>query len=168
MKPRFEASADVEKLCDYLRSKSRATYREMSQLLGRDIQQRERYILESARRRLERSNIMFVVETGVGLVRASDAQVASLATDIPINKIRRAAHRARKREKIVNVQQLSEHDRAAFYIGRAVLGAITQASGRAFRNQVVKATAAGDGPIPLVDTMKLFAKVRQRRSESMQ
>jgi hypothetical protein len=135
-KPSFEVSADVEKCYDYLKPRQEATYRELSQFLGRDIKGRDRYVLESARRKLERIGIVFVIETGVGLKRANHAQVAALSTDMPIKKIRRAIKRAGKREKIVDVQ-LSEDDRAAFYIGRAVLGAVSQSVRRAAARFVV-------------------------------
>ena len=67
MKPRFETSSDVEKCVNFLRPKSQAGYAEISRHLNRDVQGRDRYILESARRKLEREAIVFVVKTGIGL-----------------------------------------------------------------------------------------------------
>jgi hypothetical protein len=156
-KPRFEASADVEKCYDYLKARQEATYRELSKFLGRDIAGRDRHIMESARRKLERIGIVFAVQTGVGLKRASHAQVATLATDTPIRKIKRAVKRSKKREKIVDVQQLSGDERAAFYVGRAVLGAVEQGVRRAFRNKIKEEVEVG-GPIPTADIVALFKR----------
>ena len=73
---------------------------------------RDRYVLQSAARRLEREGIVFVVTTGVGVSRANNGQIAALATDVPIEKIKRASRRARRRQQIVNIQELSADDRA--------------------------------------------------------
>ena len=63
---RFETSADIEKCRSYLRSRSHASYKELSQHLNRDIQGKDRYILQSARHKLEREGIVFVIRTGIG------------------------------------------------------------------------------------------------------
>ena len=105
-----------------------------------------------------------MVRTGIGVERANHAQVAALATDAPISKIRRAVRRSGKRQKIVNVQDLSEDQRLAFYVGRAVLGAIGQAVRDSFKNKVAKATNVDDPPLSVKDTLALFAKVRPAKS----
>ena len=76
MKPSFEANPDVEQCVEYLMRHDRVSYNELSAHLGRKINGRDRYILIAARRRLERKGILFVVEWGVGLVRATNRQVA--------------------------------------------------------------------------------------------
>ena len=84
--------------------RERATYKELSQHLDGDVQRRDRYVLESARRKLEREGVAFVCETGVGLVSADDRQIAELSTGVPIEKIRRTTKLAKKREKLADVQ----------------------------------------------------------------
>ena len=120
MKPSFELHPDVEKLIGFLASRQRATYVEMSNFTGRQINGRDRYVLQSARRHLEsKQGICFAVERGVGLVRATNGQVAKLSTSQPIEKIRRETRRAGKRQTIVNIQALTPEDRLAFDVGRS-------------------------------------------------
>lgn len=161
-KARFEISEDVEKCCKYLRDRKRITYAELSKELGRDIKKRDRYVLESARRRLEREGIVFVVETGVAVVRASDPQIASLSTEAAIDKTRRAAKRAKKREKIVNPQALSAEERTEFNIGRAVMGLLRQTVRTAVRNEITKAVNADSegAPLDIAKTLSIFGKMR--------
>lgn len=165
LKPRFEVSTDTEKCCDFLRTRQQATYLEISQHLGRDVRKRDRYVLEAARRKLEREGIVFVVQTCIGVIRASDAQVAQLSTDVPIGKIGRTIKRAKKRERVVNLQNLTAEERAAFYVGRAVLGAMSQADRLAFRNLLRKEADNTDGPVPIERTIELFSKLRPNKNQ---
>lgn len=161
-KPRFSASPDVDTCAEFLRQhqgKELITYAAIATATGRDIAGDDRYILQSARRRLEREGIIFVVETGKGIRRAKDAEIATLSTDAPISRTRKIAKTAKKRQRAVNVQNLSNEQRAAFYVGRAVLGAIEQATRKAFSNQVRAANTTGE-PMPIKQTMELFKKLR--------
>jgi hypothetical protein len=136
-KPSFEVSSDVDKCTEYLANHDRVSYNELSSYLGRKINGRDRYVLESARRRLERRRgVVFVVERGVGVVRATNKQVAQLSTDVPIRQVRRITNKAKKREIHVNVQELSEDERLAFYIGRVVVNAIGKNTLKSFRSQI--------------------------------
>ena len=162
-KPRFSASPDVDTCVEFLRQhrdKGLITYAAIATATGRDVSGADRYILQSARRRLEREGTVFVVETGKGIRRATDTQIASLSTDIPIAKTKRITRIAKKRQRSVNVQNLTSEQREAFYVGRAVLGAIEQATRKALRNQIVMAANTVDGPIPIKQTMGLFKKMR--------
>jgi hypothetical protein len=78
---------------------------------------------------------VFVVEIGVGIVRATHPQIAALSTKQPIDKIGRTVRRAKKREQLVNIQALSDDERLAFNVGRAVLGAVEQAVRQAMRRK---------------------------------
>lgn len=170
-KARFEASTDTDTCADYLRkhhADGLITYTAISQATGRDIGGKDRHILQSARRQLERENIVFVVETGVGIRRASDQQVATLSTDVPIAKTKRISRTARKRQRAVNVQNLTDDQRAAFYVGRAVLGAIAQATRKAFRNKLQGAVNSSDGPLQLKQTLEMFERLRPNRNASTQ
>jgi hypothetical protein len=170
-KPNFQASADVEKCCEYLRAhraQDLILYSSISAEIGRDIDGRDRHILVSARRILERENVVFVVETGRGIRLATDSQVAVLSTDAPIIKTKRIARVARKRQRAVNVQNLSASEREAFYIGRAVLGAIEQATRKAFRNKLEGASNTSDGPLPIDQTLEMFRKLRPRANRVQQ
>ena len=52
-------SKDIEACCEFLRGRQRVTYQDISLHLDRNVQGRDRYILTSARRRLERIGIVF-------------------------------------------------------------------------------------------------------------
>jgi hypothetical protein len=163
-KPRFEASPDVETCVACLRKHNNTdiiTYSALSSATGRDIGGRDRHILQSARKRLERESIVFVVETGKGVRRATDSQIATLSTEVPIDKTRRIGKTAKKRQRAVNVQNLSQEQRATFYVGRAILGTIEQATRKAFRTRLRPAVNASDGPLPIKQTLEMFKNLRQ-------
>lgn len=161
-KPSFEASSDTLRCMDFLRSRQRASYLEISQHLGRDVRKRDRYVLESARKQLEREGIIFVIERNVGLSRANSEQIATLATVIPMERIKSVTHKAKKREKAVNVQELSSEARARFYIGGAVLGMIEMMNGKAAKKEVEKVVNAVSEPISLEETISLFSKMKPK------
>lgn len=170
-KPNFEASPDVEVCADFLRhNKSRGLidYAQIGRATNRDVAGRDRHILASARRILEREGIIFVTETGKGLRLATASQVAKLSTEAPILKTRRIAKTAKKRQASVNVQALSDEERAAFYVGRAVLGAIGLAASKAFTNRIAKEGEKADGVLPIQKTIEMFSKLRPRRSKELQ
>jgi|SRR5215468_9896409 len=148
LKPSFETSRDVERCTDYLASHDRVSYNELSSYLGRKVDGKDRYILQSARRRLERRGVVFVAEHGVGVVRATNGQIAKLSTDEPIRKIRRITNKARKREQFVNVQALSADERLMFYIGRVVVNAIGKNTLKSFRNQIKTEIERQGGEMP--------------------
>ena len=110
----------------------------MSAHVGRRLDGADRHVLVGARRILENRGTIFVVERGVGLVRANNGQVAVLSTTTPIDKIKRVIKRAKKREQHVNVQALSADERLAFYVGRSVIAAIGKTTLRSFRNQIAQ------------------------------
>lgn len=161
-KPTFEANPDVDRCIDYLIRHDRISYDELNRYLGRQINGRDRYILQTARRRLERTRgIIFVVEHGEGLVRANNRQVANLATDEPIRKIRRITRVAKKREPLVNVQDLSEEERVALYVGRLVIDMVDRNTTRSARSNIRKQLKKhGDEPLTLsqVTALRRFRK----------
>lgn len=141
----FELSREVEKLCDFLEKRQKASYVEMTELVGKDVAGKGRYVLASARRRLERAGIFYLAERGVGVVRASNANVSALATSQPIRKVRRIARTAKKREVHVNLQDMSADDRAAHFVGRTVLNIVEEAVGRALRKKIQEELDKSDG-----------------------
>jgi hypothetical protein len=162
MKPMFETSTDVQKCCDFLANKDRASYAEISHHLGRKVNSpHDRHVLESARRRLEKQQgVVFVVERGIGIVRATNGQVATLATTHPIGKIKRLTRKAKKRQGRVNVQELTADERLAFTIGRAILSAVDQTTLKSLRSRLAKEIEKRDGE--LVTINQVFALPRHR------
>jgi hypothetical protein len=162
MKPSFEVGTDVQKLVDFLASRERASYSEMSAHVGRHLDGRDRYVLTSARRILEsQHNTIFTTERGVGIVRASNGQVANLSTSHPISKISRLTKRARKRQAQVNIQGLSADERLAFAVGRVVLGAIGKTTLKSFRNQIRTEIERSDGDVVSVSQLVALPRLKK-------
>jgi hypothetical protein len=159
----FETSIDTRKCFDFLAGRERATYAEISEHVGRRVNgPHDRHVLDSARRMLERERgIVFVVERGVGLVKASNGQRAALSTTHPIGKIKRVTRQATKRHRLVDVQGLSTDERLAFAIGRTVLAAIGKTTLKSFRSKIAKEIAKRDGE--LVDIRQVLTLPRHRR-----
>lgn len=164
MKPTFETSTDTDKCYEFLANKDRASYVEISHHLGRKVNGRDRYVLESARRRLERDRgIVFVVERGRGLTRATNGQIAALSTAHPIGKIKRMTKKAEKRQTRVNVQELDADERLAFAIGRVMIATIGKSTLKSFRSRIAKEIEARDGE--LVTVNQIIALPRHRRKK---
>jgi hypothetical protein len=163
MKPSFEISADVEKLVAFLSERERASYSEMSSLVGRRLNARDRYVLTSARRILENTRgIIFETERGVGIVRATNGQIADLATSHPINTIKRLTRRAQKRQTRVNIQDLTADERLAFAIGRVVLNAVGKTTLKSFRQQIAHEIERRDGELVSVQQVVSLPRLKTK------
>jgi hypothetical protein len=161
-KPSFEKNPDVDRLVSFLQVRSRATYAEMNDLTRRQINGRDRYVLASACRILERRGIIFVPERGIGVVRATNGQVASLSTAHPIKKVQRITRRANKRQEHVNVQALSADERLALYIGRAVLDIVTKNTSKSVRTQLAKEIEKTGGEPLTIHQVTALSRLRKR------
>jgi hypothetical protein len=159
MKPSFEVSPDVRKLAEYLRERERASYAEMNRRTGRNINGADRYVLYGALRHLQRDEIVFVVERGVGITRATNGQVASLSTDHVIRKTGRAIRRGRKLQPIVDSQALTSDQRDAFFIGRCVLQMLDATVGRKMRTKIAdEIKDRGGEAVDIKDVVALFQR----------
>jgi hypothetical protein len=159
MKPSFEISADARKLAEFLKDRERASYLEMNRRTGRIIDGRDRYVLYAAARYLQREyDIVFVAERGVGIVRATNGQVATLSTDGAIRKTGRIVRRAKKMQPIVNSQELTGDERDAFFIGRAVVQALDYSIGRKARSRIAAEINDRGEAIDVKDVITLFQK----------
>jgi hypothetical protein len=161
MKAAFELSSDVELLVRFLTNRSSATYEEMSELVGRKVNGNARHVLVGARRILERSGIFFAVERNVGLVRATNGQVATLSTAAPVDKIRRTTRVAQKRQAHVNIQDLSAEERMQFDIYRSVIVAIAQNTSRHTRALLAKEILKNDGGVVNIASVLALPRHRQ-------
>jgi hypothetical protein len=163
VKPAFEVSEDVERLIEFLTNRPRASYAEMSAKIGREVDGRDRYVLTSARRVLEKHGIFFAVERGVGLTRASNGQVARLSTSQPVDKIKRTTRVAQKRQAHVNIQNLTADERLAFDVGRSVLHAVKQNVSRATRTLLAKEILKNDGGVVNINSVLSLPRHRGGR-----
>lgn len=155
----FEVSPNARILAEFLLPLEQATYDEMNKLIGKKINGNSRHILYRALRQLQRDHeIIFVVDRGVGLVRATNAQVATLSTDHVAHKVRRTVHRGKRMQPIVNTQELTSDQRDAFYIGRAVTQMLDAAVGRKMRSQVAEEIKDRGEAVDISRVVALFKK----------
>ena len=160
MKPSFEVSPDVRKLAEFLRDREKASYAEMNPRTGRNINGTDRYVLYGALRHLQREHeIVFVVERGIGITRATNGQVAALSTDHTIRKTGRVIRRGRKMQPIVDSQALTSDQRDAFFIGRCVLQMLDVTVGRKMRSKIAdEIKDRGGEAVDIKDVIGLFQK----------
>lgn len=162
MKPTFEISADVEKLVAYLADRQHASYNEMSRHVGREIKGRDRYVLASARKILERSKgIIFGCERGVGLVRATNGQIATLSTTHPIKRMRKMTGVAQKRQARVDIQSLSAEDRLTFDVGRSVMAALRNNMSKGLQSQLAREIQKRDGGVVTINSILSLPRHRK-------
>lgn len=159
MKPSFEVSPDVRKLVEFLQPRDYATYAEMNRRIGRQVDGADRHVLYSALRRLQRdSEVVFVVERGTGIKRASNGQIATLATDHVHRKTRRVIRRGKKLEPLVNTQELNSDERDAFFIGRAVTQMLDATVGRKTRSKIAEEIKERGEAVDIKDVIALFQR----------
>ena len=164
MKPMFEASPDTDLLVAFLRHRQDATHEQMGTLLGREINGRDRHILTSARRQLEREGRGFVAVRGWGIRRATNGQLAKLSTDIPQSKAKRSFRRANRRGLHVNIQDLTANERLAFYGGVVINNLLLQNLSRKSKNRVQRAIEQhGNEPISTQAAWEALSAVKPRR-----
>jgi hypothetical protein len=162
-KPTFEVHPDVLRLERYLGDRDRASYNEMSGEVGRMIRGRDRHILYAATRRLLRDRgIVFVTERNWGVVRATNGQVARLGTDAVIRKTGRAVRRSKKLHPLVNTQDLSDYERDAFWIGKAVVQGLDVMVGRKMRSKIAEEIREQREETDIKDLVALFSRPRRK------
>jgi tetrahydromethanopterin S-methyltransferase subunit G len=117
MKSIPEISIDTLALIERLETVNKEreiTYRELSDLIGRDVQHEARSNLARACRRLERDQgIVFGVVRGVGLKRLSDAVIVEGTAAQTNRSIARKIKRAAKRIALADDEQLKPEQRQA-------------------------------------------------------
>lgn len=159
-KPSFEVSPDTWALTDFLRKSvvgQIVTYQEMAGILGRDVQNGGRHVLQSARRRLEREDILFGTVWRVGVKRLNDAEIVDQAAH-DVDGIRRRADRAAKRTLRANYSQLSGEQRLQFNTRTTLLAIIAKIASKPKVKQLEEAVKTEEGRLPLAKTLEVFSR----------
>jgi hypothetical protein len=158
-KPMFEVSPDVRKLTDFLHDRQHATYVEMNRRIGRQLNGADRHVLYGALRQLRREEIIFVAERNIGVRRATNGQVATLATDHGHRKIGRIVRKGRNLEPIVNTQEMEAEAREAFFKGCAVNQMVAFSISRKMRSKIAREIEDRAGePVDVTEVVALFRK----------
>lgn len=139
------------------------TYEAINALLpGRDVQNGDRYILQTALKyALRESGIVIEVMHGKGVKRLNDSEIASLS-DSAIPKIRKVASRIIRKVTCADYEKLNGDDKTKYNAGLSVLGVIQQFTSQKACDTISKGVAAVSNRLSFEQTVestkKLFSK----------
>lgn len=154
-----EAGNDVRLVVEAMRKVSpgeTVSYRELTQLIGRDVTV-HRHICETARRILLREhNMVFRAVMNDGFRRLDDSQVVDVVNVDRKQRIRRQAAHAVRELGTVNYQRLDKDRQLRHNTGLAMFGTLIQATGRASLKRLQERVANAGGKIDAKGTLKLI------------
>lgn len=132
-------------------------YATASDLAGRDVHGRYRYLMSSAREKAEKQlGCIFAVVRNVGIKRVEDAFAPEVGLT-SIRRVRRIAKRGTKRLRRLNGNSLSESEHRRVISYSSMLGAIAMmADGNKVRT--ISAVIDPAKPIPPENILKMFMK----------
>ena len=162
-KPTFaKVTLDTDKLVEHLaRSETGklVTYKELNDVIGRDVQGSARSNLAAARRRLQREEgIVFGTVVNEGVRRLTDAEKVEAGSAM-LPRIRRAAGKASN--VLASVERYEDLSPEAQYRHNASMTIFQAARAMTTRSGVKRVTDAvrsASGALPLGRTMALFQK----------
>lgn len=129
------------------------TYVELSQLVGRDVQKKDRHLLETAKRSLLRRGMVFETVWSEGVKRVTDNEnITNRQRDFA--HIRRAAGTSLKKLACVNQDALDNEAKIKFNATASHLGVIRQLTGRKAIEAVEKQTRESQQQLPLAKTVE--------------
>lgn len=133
-------------------------YKELSNLIGRNVQAEARYIMETARRHAKKERIYFGVVTNVGLQRLDDSGKVKVGSGM-LSKIRRTSRRAAQTLAAVeNFNTLPNDLKVAHNTALSVYGIITQATSRKLQDKIAERVEGVEGgALAMKKSLELFA-----------
>lgn len=131
-------------------------YSELTELIGRDVQRGARGNLSAAMRRLEKKGAMCVCLRRVGVMRLTDATLATDYGERGVAKIRRMAKRTARRVAMADDASLTGEDRARRNVTVSQCGALALAAGKSARTALQAANATG--VVPAGKVLELMRK----------
>jgi hypothetical protein len=134
-----------------------ATYAELTEAVGRDIQ-KHRYLLDTALQRLLRKRKVFGCIKETGYQRLSDSEIVNYSFSA-FKRIRRIARKNAVRLSAVEFERLSNEERVRHNLHISALGAIAHAatpSNLAKLNQACSNSQSMQG-LPTAHVLKLLA-----------
>lgn len=133
-------------------------YKELSSLIGRNVQAEARYIMETARRHAKKERIYFGVVTNVGLQRLDDSGKVKVGSGM-LSKIRRTSRRASQTLAAVeNFNTLSNELKVAHNTALSVFGIIQQVTSSGMQKKIAaKVEGVEGGMLAMKKSLELFA-----------
>jgi hypothetical protein len=134
------------------------TYSDLSQVIGRDVQNGARSNLYSAIRRLLADGKVYASVRGIGIKRLKDEEIVGVGPAV-LAKMRRAANRARA--KLAAVQDFDSLDRDAkisHNLSLSVLGVVAHMTKASTVKQLETRIDQAQASLPLAKTLEALAK----------
>lgn len=154
-----EMGIDVREVVERMRTLKQGEsvgYRELTQLIGRDVTV-HRHICDSARRILMRDhNMVFRAVMNEGFKRLDDAEVVDVVTTGRRNKIRKQAAVAVRELTTVAYEALGDSHQKRHNTGLALFGALFHATSKASVRRLGERVANAGGRIDAKGTLKLI------------
>jgi hypothetical protein len=123
IRPEFKLSLDTQMLIEKLREldySASATYRELSELIGRNVQKEARHVLDSAVRYLAREeSIFFSVMRTSGIQRVTESDYSKAVPLIGRKRIRKAAGDIERKLGFVPIEKLGKEEQKEVNTNRA-------------------------------------------------
>jgi len=160
--PNFVRSLDTEAILQRLIRATRddpyVTYKEASGIIGRDVQQEARYVLDSARRAAERDyGMVFGVEQNVGLKLLTDEETVQAALK-PIEHTRRTARRTARMLTTVDYDKLSPESQLTHNTRLSQLGVLIHAASSKGMKRLAEGVRAAGRTLSLDATLEHFKR----------
>lgn len=132
-----------------------ATYEELSNLIGRDVQGRYRYLLNTARRSLVQRGIVFETVRNEGIKRASDAEIIDHRQG-DVRRIGRLTGRALRKLACVRQDKLNNDEKIRLHATASHLGVLRQCSSKRAAKAIEAKTRESQQQLPIGKTLDLF------------
>lgn len=100
------------------------TYLEMNELIGRDVTEKAKHVLKTARNTVQHENkILFGTIQNIGIIRLTDAEIAA-SSHKPLRHIKRTAVRAARALSCAVGENLTPEQQRSVSAAGSILGAI--------------------------------------------
>ena len=134
------------------------TYEELSAIIRKDVQNKHRSLLDTARRKAQRDeSFEFAPVRGIGLKRLENGEIADVASE----RIRRASRGIRKGLKMLNsvkYDDLTSDQKVKFNTTSACMGMMEAVGKTSTINRIEQATRVSGTAPSIPDISRLFLK----------
>jgi hypothetical protein len=156
----FEMSNDTKILVNVLgeaKVGDTVTYEAMSAAIGRDVRTYAYPAMRSAREHLlKNKQMVFGVETRVGLVRLNDEQIVE-HSESDRKKMLRVSKRALRKLSVVQFDGLSDDKKRQHVVASAQFGALAMFSGKTAAKKIASSVNGDSKQLAIGQTLKLFS-----------
>lgn len=159
-KMQYEKSADTKVIETVLKEAKIGdiiTYDSISLALGRDVRVHAIAALQTARKAMLASNVVFGTERNVGLVRLNDTQIID-STESDRQKIQRVGKRSLKKLGAVKFEELGNNEKLRHTTMAAQLGAISMFASKSSTNKIQSNVKPNAEVLAIGETLSIFTR----------